>query len=132
MNAPWHVYPEQAAAGLWTTAADYARFMIEVQKTLAGRSTKVLDRATMQNMITPVGVGSFAVGFQIQQKGEGWYFQHGGSNWGFRSNAIAHVARGYGVVVMTNGDNGTQVANAVIDRVAAAYGWDMLDKPTLR
>ena len=132
MNVRWHVYPEQAAAGLWTTASDYARFMIEVQKTLAGRSTTVLNHAMIQNMVTPVGVGSFAVGFQIQQKGEGWYFQHGGSNWGFRSNAIAHVAKGYGMVIMTNGDGGGQVASAVLDRVAAVYGWDMLDKATLR
>lgn len=132
MNGRWHVYPEQAAAGLWTTASDYARFMIEVQKTLAGRSTTVLNHAMIQNMVTPVGVGSFAVGFQIQQKGEGWYFQHGGSNWGFRSNAIAHVAKGYGMVIMTNGDGGSQVASAVLDRVAAVYDWDMLDKATLR
>ncbi|WP_020480434.1 serine hydrolase domain-containing protein [Sandarakinorhabdus sp. AAP62] len=132
LGARWHVYPEQAAAGLWTTAADYALFMIEVQKTLAGRSTAVLDRATMQNMVTPVGVGPYAVGFSISQKGQGWYFGHNGATWGFRSQAIAHVAKGYGVVIMTNGDQGSAVAIEIVERVAAAYGWDMLDKPVLR
>lgn len=132
LGVRWHVYPEQAAAGLWTTAYDYALFMVEVQKTLAGRSTTVLDRATMQNMVTPVGVGPYAVGFRLTQKGQGWYFEHGGSNWGFRSQAIAHVAKGYGVVIMTNGDSGQTVTAEIVERVAAAYGWDILDKPTLR
>jgi CubicO group peptidase (beta-lactamase class C family) len=132
MGPRWRVYPEQAAAGLWTTAADYALFMIDVQKTLAGRSTTVLDRATMQNMVTPVGVGPYAVGFEIVHEGQGWYFRHNGANWGFRSFAMAHVAKGYGVVVMANGENGLPVASEIVDRVAAAYGWDMLDKPTLR
>jgi len=131
MAVRWHVYPEQAAAGLWTTASDYARFMLEVQKTLAGRSSAVLDRATMQNMVAPVGVGPFAVGFQIKQQGQGWYFEHAGANWGFRSEAIAHVAKGYGVVIMTNGDNGSVLAREIVARVAAAYDWDLLDKPTL-
>ncbi|WP_313669957.1 serine hydrolase domain-containing protein [Sandarakinorhabdus sp.] len=127
-----HVYPEQAAAGLWTTAADYALFMIDVQKTLAGQSQVVLDKATMQNMVTPVGVGPYAVGFAIEQKGQGWYFSHGGANRGFRSHAIGHVAKGYGVVIMTNGEGGSQVASEIVDRVAVAYGWDTLDKPVLR
>lgn len=36
MNAAWHVYPEQAAAGLWTTPSDRARFLIEVQSAVRG------------------------------------------------------------------------------------------------
>jgi CubicO group peptidase (beta-lactamase class C family) len=132
MDAPWHVYPEQAAAGLWTTPSDLARFLIELQLSLRGRSNRVLDQAHAQEMVTPVGVGPFAVGFQIEQKGQGWYFRHSGSNWGFRSDMVAHRAKGYGVVVMTNGDDGDALAHEVIDRVARAYDWDTLDKPVPR
>lgn len=127
MGAPWHVYPEQAAAGLWTTPSDLARFLVEVQRTLAGRSSLVLNLAMMQNMITTVGVGPFAVGFVVSQKGAGWYFEHDGDNWGFKAQLIAHVAKGYGAVIMTNGDNGQSVTQEIQDRIATSYGWDLLD-----
>lgn len=124
MGARWHVYPELAAAGLWTTPTDLANFLIEVQKTLAGKSTRVVSKETMRNMITPVGVGSFAVGFDVKQMGDGWYFSHGGANWGFRAYAIAHYSKGYGVVVMTNSDGGSALAREIVARVGRAYDWD--------
>jgi CubicO group peptidase (beta-lactamase class C family) len=130
--APWHVYPEQAAAGLWTTPSDLARFAIEVQRALRGPRGAVLTRASAAEMTTPVGVGPYGVGLSLEKRGEGWYFSHGGSNWGFRCTLVAHLRKGYGVVVMTNGDNGGQVVTEIVQRVAAAYGWDMLDKPLPR
>ena len=132
MDAKWHVYPEQAAAGLWTTPTDLARFAIDIQKTALGRSSRVLTRASVLEMLTPVGVGDFAVGLTVMKMGQGWYFGHGGSNWGFQCDFIAHRIKGYGVAIMTNADGGRPVINEIRDRVAAAYGWDSLDKPVPR
>lgn len=128
MGVKWHVYPEQAAAGLWTTPTDLAKFAIEVQKTLKGESPQVIDRAHMLEMVTPVGVGDFAVGFEIEKRGQGWYFQHGGSNWGFKCVLVAHKAKGYGMAVMTNGIRGHYLMNELLGRVSRAYEWDIHDE----
>jgi len=133
MGDPWHVYPEHAAAGLWTTPTDLAKFLIEVQTTLVSPSKgRVLSRAMMLEMVTPVGVGPYGVGFSVEKRGEGWYFGHGGSNWGFQCSMTAHRLKGYGVVIMTNGDNGPALMQELRDRIQQAYQWDVLDKPIPR
>jgi CubicO group peptidase (beta-lactamase class C family) len=132
MGDPWHVYPEHAAAGLWTTPTDLAKFLIEVQKSLLGQSNRVLSQSMAQEMVTPVGVGPFAVGFQIEKQGEGWYFMHGGSNWGFQCDMMAHRVKGYGVVIMTNGDGGGALIRELRLRIQQDEKWDTLDKPISR
>jgi hypothetical protein len=44
----------------------------------------------------------------------------------------AHVRKGYGVAIMTNGDAGGIVIREIQARIAAAYDWDSLDKPIPR
>ena len=132
MGAAWHVYAEHAAAGLWTTPSDLARFAIEVQRAIRGPRGVVLTQASAREMLSPVGTGAYAVGLSVAQRGEGWYFMHGGANWGFRCNLLAHFRKGYGVVIMTNGDSGGPLIAELESRIAAAYGWDSLDKPIPR
>jgi len=120
----WHVYPEHAAAGLWTTPTDLARLIIEVQRSARGESNRVLSQSMVQEMLNPVGVGPFAVGFTMSKIGEGWYFSHGGSNWGFRALMLAHKVKGYGLVVMTNADQGSTVINEISRRIQYTYNWD--------
>ena len=120
----WHVYPEHAAAGLWTTPTDLARLIIEVQRSASGESNRVLSQSMIQEMLSPIGVGPFAVGFTVSKIGEGWYFSHGGSNWGFRALMLAHKVKGYGLVIMTNADQGSIVINEISRRIQYTYNWD--------
>lgn len=124
MGPKWHVYPEQAAAGLWTTPSDLARFVIEVQRAARGDAERVLTRASAREMLSPVGVGPYAVGFGLSQEGEGWYFGHGGSNWGFRALILGHMVKGYGLAIMTNGSRGSTLADELSGRIQNAYRWD--------
>jgi len=123
------VFPEQAAAGLWTTPTDLAKFAIEVQLALQGRSSRVLSQPVAREMITPVGVGEYAVGFSISKQGQGWYFGHNGSTFGFRAQLLAHRSKGYGAVIMTNGASGATLIPQVLRLIQQEYTWDALDAP---
>jgi CubicO group peptidase (beta-lactamase class C family) len=128
-NMPWHVYPEQAAAGLWTTPTDLSKFAIEVQLALLGRPSRVLSPALAREMVTPVGVGPYAVGFGISKEGEGWYLEHDGSNYGFRAELWAHRTKGYGLAVMTNAASGDALIGRVRQIIEHEYKWDAVDEP---
>ncbi len=132
MGPKWRVYPELAAAGLWTTPTDLARFIIEVQRSARGESNRVLSRTTVQEMVSPVGVGDYGVGFAVRKMGEGWYFAHGGSNWGFQATILGHKVKGYGLAIMTNGARGGAVVAELSRRIQSAYEWDSLAEPAPR
>jgi CubicO group peptidase (beta-lactamase class C family) len=132
MGDSWRVYPEQAAAGLWTTPGDLARFAIEVQQATLGRSTRVLTQTFAKEMVTPVGVGPFGVGFEVSKQGEGWYFGHSGDTWGFACDLLFHRTNGYGMVIMTNGDAGGALIAQLRRIIQREYKWDAVDPPVPR
>ncbi|WP_307828043.1 serine hydrolase domain-containing protein [Nocardioides sp. SYSU D00038] len=131
----WRVQPEECAAGLWTTAADYLRFLDGVQRAYAGEAGAILAPATARELLTPVvalpsgpdltrmthvGLGFFVA---VRDDGPAW-FGHTGSNVGFRCAAVAGLRGRHGAVVMTNGDDGTPVVTSVLRAVATVLGWD--------
>lgn len=124
-----HTYPEMAAAGLWTTPSDLARFLIEMQKALRGEST-LLTADTARRMITIEKEG-YGLGFGVQGTGASATFGHGGSNAGFKCQMVAFVEQGQGAVVMTNSDQGSRLAQEVLRAVSAEYGWPVF-KPRTR
>jgi len=113
----WHVYPEMAAAGLWTTPSDLARVILAVQ-----RPGKVLTAETTTLMTTAVKE-QYGLGFSVGGKGAGATFSHGGGNEGFRCLLFGYLTRGQGAVVMTNGDSGGALATEILRAIAAEYGW---------
>ncbi|CAN7443375.1 serine hydrolase [Pseudoduganella sp. LjRoot289] len=117
-----HTYPEQAAAGLWTTPSDLARFAIETRRSAAGQSNLVLSQAMTHLMLTPV-MQNYGLGLGIEGDGQSQSFGHGGSNEGYRARMSAYTERGDGVVVMTNGERGSELGAELARAVAAEYGW---------
>ena len=116
----WHTYPEQAAAGLWTTPSELALYATEVQRAWRGESTRVLGGVLAREMLTP-DPDNWGLGPGISEDGE--RFRHGGSNQGFRSTFAAAIDGDDGVFVMTNSDAGSPLANEIAITVAEAYGW---------
>lgn len=118
----WHTYPEMAAAGLWTTPSDLARFAVTLQQAVHGRSNRLLSTETAQQMLTP-GLGDWGLGLGVKGSGRAARFSHGGSNEGFRASLVAYRDTGQGAVVMTNSDNGAALAQEILLGIAREYGW---------
>lgn len=125
LDVPWMVYPELAAAGLWSTSEELATLVRSLQRTAAGDVVQPLSRNVVRDLWQPVGVGSFSAGFHVFQQGEGWYFAHMGSNQGYRSFLMAHQSKGYGLVVMTNGEGGWTLIERICRRIQQVYDWDV-------
>jgi CubicO group peptidase (beta-lactamase class C family) len=118
-----HTYPEMAAAGLWTTAEDLAKFAIDVQLAIKSDKSKVLSQKMTNKMLTPFVSESTGLGFFINKKGKEIYFGHGGWDEGFSADLIAHKTRGYGVVIMTN-SNHPAFIDELKNSVASTYQWN--------
>ena len=114
LSERWMVYPEQAAAGLWTTPTALMRVVSEML-----RPHRVLDERTRDEMLAPQTDDHSALGWGLDDP----WFQHGGSNYGFRALCCGSVTHRVGAAVMTNGEGGGVLCADVMATVAEAFGW---------
>ena len=118
----WHNYPEQAAAGLWTTPSDLAKYMIEMQRAFAGKSNKVLSQETVKKMLTK-HKNNWGLGPMLRGDGESMTFGHGGKNAGFTNDMVGFVTKDGAVISMTNADRGGALNREFMRSVSKNYGW---------
>ncbi len=123
-----HAYPEMAAAGLWTTPTDLAKFAMEVRLEAQGRSRKVLTQGTaglmLKRQITIAPGQDMALGLFLEDHDGEIYYGHGGQDEGFIAQLIADRESGYGAAVMTNSDGpAAALIGEILSAVAAEYGW---------
>jgi len=127
MAGGWRVHPELAATGLWTTPSDLARFIIEIQQSRRGESSRLLSRAMTETMLRPV-MNDFALGFSIPRPAPPAppmnVFMTSGPTAGYRAMATGFLEHGAGVVIMTNGDGGFPLIDEIFRALAAEYGWE--------
>src|SRR5688572_21805850 len=135
IGCKYHIYPEDACgASLWSTPADIARFIIEMQRSLISKSNKVISAATAKKMVTPYVSDFYGLGFFIEKKGEQSYFHHTGLNEGFVSDYYGSLEGGKGVVVMANADIAlpSDITEEIINSVAKVYGWKGFYTPVVK
>jgi len=118
----WHVYPEMAAAGLWTTPSDLARFAIGLQRTLAGESRAVLSQDMARRMVTE-RMGGMGLGLALSTRGGAPFFGHNGRDEGFDALLTASVGTGQGLVLMLNANDNSGLRPRIVDFIAKKYNW---------
>jgi CubicO group peptidase (beta-lactamase class C family) len=116
-----HVYPELAAAGLWTTPTDLVSWAIEIARALHGEST-LLPQNLAREMLTPQN-GSTGLGPSLGGVGEGFFFGHSGANAGFRAQLVYFPETGQGAAVMSNGERGGVLNREILLALGTEYGW---------
>jgi len=125
INGKYHIYPEQAAAGLWTTPSDLCRYIIETQLAYNGKSSRVLTPEMTKVRLTPV-IEDAALGTWVNSRvtGSYKYFNHNGGNAGFCCTAIGCENSGDGVVIMTNTNSDNNgILEEIANSVATVYHW---------
>lgn len=118
----WHSYPEMAAAGLWTTPSDLARFAIGIIQADRGDNGAIVRPQTANEMLRQQ-IGTFGLGVGLVGDGRARSFRHGGSNAGYRAYLLAFPDTCQGAVVMTNSDNGSPLITEILRSLADTYGW---------
>lgn len=137
----WHTYPEQCAAGLWTTPADLLRFARGVQHAGNAGADALLSTDMADQMLRPHaplapgekvnlvrartgGFDAIGLGPFLGTSGDttAW-FGHSGGNAGYRCHLLANLRTGQGAAVMTNGDAGMAVVARAFAAIAAEYRW---------
>ncbi|TCD23362.1 serine hydrolase [Pedobacter psychrodurus] len=112
----YHIYPEKAAAGLWTNPTDIAKYIIETQLSLSEKSNKILSKEMSLKRLE----NSFGV-FLDDYNGVK-YFRHSGGSDGFVCNYVASLNNGDGIIVMTNGMS-MRLIDEIVNSIASINNW---------
>lgn len=116
----YHVYPTQAAAGMWTTPTDLLTVASSLVASYHG-APGPLSQAMVKQMLTPASTsGKIGLGWYLTTRGDVVEASHTGRNAGFTSSIVWRTD-GMGAAVMVNGDG--PIATGLLRAIGEEYGW---------
>jgi CubicO group peptidase (beta-lactamase class C family) len=122
INGAWNVYPEMAAAGLWTTAGDLARFAIGIQNAVSGRSNPVISQPLTRQMLT-IQQKNDGLGLFLKSSGKTLRFEHNGVDAGFDAALKAYAYLGKGAAVMFDQNDDGKAMSQIFVAIGEQYHW---------
>jgi CubicO group peptidase (beta-lactamase class C family) len=117
----WGVYPQKAAAGLWTTPQDLAKLIIAVQKAKSGEAAGPISPAIAEEFLQPQFDGWMGMGILLDGDPNNRGFFHAGGNLGYVSRFGAAVSNDRGWVIVTNAEKDR--FNPIVKTIAEEFGW---------
>lgn len=117
----WRIHPEQAAAGVWTTAADLARLLQDMVRGQRGQG-RVLSSTLMQQLQAQPFEGH-VYGFRLIGAGDHVFLTHYGGTAGYRAALTLNLRSGDGAVFLANGEGGQTLGQEFLQAVSRVYGW---------
>ncbi|MEM6817300.1 MAG: serine hydrolase domain-containing protein [Pseudomonadota bacterium] len=121
----WLLYPQGAAAGLWTTPTEYGRFISALIASVTIGTDRGIHPNVGREVLTPaIGFTALGVGFQIRQAQV--RLSNSGDNRGYWNHTMSFPAVGDVIVVMTNGPGGFILMGDINRTAAEAYQWPAL------
>lgn len=112
-RAPWDLKKPIAAFSLYTSVADYGKFL----------GTVLNDENVLKQIIaTPVQVDpglnlAWGLGWGLERVQDNLYIWQWGNNTGYRAFVIASVRTGDGLVMLTNSENGLKLAEPLTQKI---------------
>jgi len=131
------ITPQVAPSGMWSTSADLAKIVLEMQNALRGKDNKVISTAVakrLTTLITYQNISGYGIGWQRSLGfGNQDWFSHMGSNTGVGGEIMGTMEGGNGIVMLANGDipNRLPVLNYMREQVFKLYQWNLPIDPSL-
>ncbi len=119
----WHAYPEMAAAGLWTTPTDLARFAIAVQNAYRRQPNAIMPPEIAEQMLSYQRNDFMGLGLFLKGNNTRLEFSHGGRDEGFDASLTATARTQQGAVIMINANDNSGAVERIRSVVAHLYGW---------
>ncbi|WP_444996957.1 serine hydrolase [Aliikangiella sp. IMCC44359] len=124
------ICPQIAPSGMWSNSVDMAKFIIDYQKALAGKKSKVISpwvakETTKVHTIKKIG-GWGAGWMRFEATGNLDWFSHGGSNTGTGGHVMGTMEGGKGIIVMINAPTQQRIPaiKAIINSIIKTLNWE--------
>ena len=126
VEGKWPIYPEMAAAGLWTNPSQLILWAKEIQQIQQSQKDGLLKVETVNTMLE-MGMGSHGLGPGVDK----YVYGHGGADEGFRAQMSAWKEKPIAVVIMVNSDNGSIIQEIMLS-IAKEYELPGIEPRTRR
>lgn len=119
--SPGFIYPEFAAAGLWTTPSELVILGSALSRDRTG--AELLLPENLATQLIPASADEAGLGFGLNNDGDGVAFVHNGHNPGFSARWVNYADGRASVAVLTNSDTGGELIREVLSGLGHVYGW---------